>query len=90
MWGFYYSTSTDLIDWSHRRLLTEIELPWTVPNSGTDLSYLYPTLIDPDSQSRNFETVDDSSYLYYTRHNRGQGNLDRDLLRVPVEIVIAG
>ena len=47
--------------------------------------YLYPSLLDPQSDSRNFETTGKTAYLYYTRHNFGQGSPDRDLIRVAVE-----
>ncbi len=85
VWGFYYSFSRDLINWTHRKLLIEIELPWTVEFPGSDVSHLYPTLLDPDSDSRNFETTDKTAYLYFTRNNFGHASLDRDLIRVPVE-----
>jgi hypothetical protein len=85
VWGFYYSFSNDLVHWTHRKLLVEMELPWTVEFAGSDLSHLYPSLLDPESESRNFETTDKTAYLYYTRNNFGHGSLDRDLLRVPVE-----
>ncbi len=85
VWGFYYAFSDDLTHWSHRNLLMEVPLPWTVKSAGDDLSFLYPTLIDPDSPSRNFETTDDTAYLYFTRHTHGQASLDRDLIRVPVQ-----
>lgn len=85
VWGIYYSFSDDLIHWTHRKLLAEMPLPWTVKNSGSDLSILYPSLLDPNSKSRNFETTGKTAYLYYTRHNFGQGSLDRDLIRVAVE-----
>lgn len=85
VWGFYYSFSDDLIDWTRRQLLLELPLPWTVESSGNDLSYLYPSLIDPASDSLNFETTGEAAYLYYTRNNAGQASLDRDLVRVPVE-----
>lgn len=84
VWGFYYSFSDDLIHWTHRKLLVEIALPWTVAEN-TDVSYLYPSLLDPDSSSLNFETTGKTAYLFYTRHNYGQGSLDRDLLRIPIE-----
>jgi hypothetical protein len=84
VWGFYYSFSDDLIDWTRRKLLVEIELPWTVGSSGADLSYLYPSVLDPDSDSPNYETAGATAYLYYTRNNAGHGSLDRDLIRVPV------
>ncbi|MCJ7735325.1 MAG: hypothetical protein MUP11_12355 [Anaerolineales bacterium] len=85
VWGFYYSFSADLVHWSARKLLVEIELPWTVEFPGSDLSHLYPSLLDPESESRNFETTGKTAYLYYTRNNFGHGSLDRDLIRVPVE-----
>ncbi len=85
VWGFYYSFSDDLVNWTGRTLLVEIELPWTVEYPGSDLSHLYPSLLDPESASRNFETTDKTAYLYYTRNNYGHASLDRDLIRVPVE-----
>ncbi|HLF03509.1 MAG TPA: hypothetical protein VI547_16105, partial [Anaerolineales bacterium] len=85
VWGVFYSFSQDLIHWTRRKLLLELSLPWTVRNPGSDVSHLYPSLLDPDSLSRNFETTDTTAYLYFTRNNFGQGGLDRDLIRVPVE-----
>lgn len=81
--GFFYALSDDLIHWERRELLLEVALPWTVKASD-DVSYLYPALIDHESDSRNFETSGATAYLYFTRHNEGQGSLDRDLVRVPV------
>jgi hypothetical protein len=85
VWGIYYSFSDDLLQWTHRKLLAEMPLPWTVANGGSDLSILYPSMLDPASDSPSFETFGKAGYLYYTRHNHGQGSLDRDLVRVPVE-----
>jgi hypothetical protein len=84
VWGIYYSFSDDLIHWTRRKLLSEMVLPWTARNN-TDVMYLYPALLDPNSESLNFETTGKTAYLYYTRHNHGQGSLDRDLIRVKVE-----
>jgi hypothetical protein len=86
VWGFYYSTSVDLILWTRRELLLEVPLPWTVASAGNDLSYLNPSLLDPDSAGYSFEYSDESAYLYFTRNNAGQGSLDRDLIRVQVTI----
>lgn len=85
VWGIYYAFSDDLITWSRRQLLMEVELPWTYSIGDTD-PILYPSLIDPDSESRNFETTNQDAYIYYTQfnYNRGQMNLDRDLMRIPV------
>ncbi|MCJ7435222.1 MAG: hypothetical protein MUO77_17210 [Anaerolineales bacterium] len=84
IWGVFYSFSDDLIHWTHRKLLREMILPWTAKNN-TDVMYLYFSLLDPASESRNFETTGKTAYLYYTRQNFGQGSLDRDLIRVAVE-----
>jgi len=88
VWGFYYAFSNDLVHWTKRKLLMEIDLPWTVEFPGSDLSYLYPSLIDPDSDSRNFDTTGKTAYLYYTRNNFGHASLDRDLIRIPVEFFL--
>jgi hypothetical protein len=85
--GFYTSDSTDLFHWSEPRKI--MDTGPVVPGECDDRSVLaYPSLIDASSTSRNFETVGDTAYLYYTRlHFRGcAGNLDRDLMRVPVAI----
>ena len=86
MWGVYYSFSDDLIDWSRRRLLYQIPIRASVANPDVDLHYAYPSLLDPDSQSRVFSTADDAFYLYLTRANMGD-QADRDLIRVPVQLV---
>jgi hypothetical protein len=46
-----------------------------------------PLALDSERESRNFEMTGKTAYLHFTRHNSGQGSLDRDLVRVPVEIV---
>lgn len=83
IWGVMYAFSDDLIDWERRVLLFETPLPWSV-QAGNPRTYLYPALIDPESESRNFETSGKSAYLYLTRFNGGDP-LDRDLIRIPVE-----
>jgi hypothetical protein len=85
VWGVLYSTSNDLIHWDQRQLLFEAKLPWTwQPGDGAYM--LYPSLLDPSSTSRNFETSGKTAYVYFTRFNRPQAQpLDRDLVRVPVE-----
>ena len=87
MWGIYYSTSPDLLDWSRRRLLLEVPNVASVNNPGADMMYAYPTLIDPDSPSINFDTTDAQMYLYMTLAHNGGGSLDRDLVRYPVKLV---
>lgn len=85
LWGVLYSTSQDLLDWSPRQLLFEAEMPWTY-QPGDDVYLLYPSLLDPASESRNFASSGKTAYVYFTRFNQpGVEPLDRDLVRVPVE-----
>jgi len=80
--GFYFSLSEDLIHWTPKQLLMEADL---VQTTGGATPYLaYPSLIDPEDGSRNFERPGRRPYLYFSRFNRTQP-LDIDLLRVPVE-----
>jgi hypothetical protein len=46
----------------------------------------YPSLLDPDSPSRNFEDTDDDAFVYLTRITmRGcQTGWSRDLVRLPI------
>jgi hypothetical protein len=44
----------------------------------------YPSLVDPDDTSRNFEVTSQNPYMYFTRINR-MNPLDFDLLRVRVQ-----
>ena len=83
VWGAYYSFSTDLVRWTPRELLVELTLSNT-RDKDTSLYNGYFTLIDPDSLSLNFDTSDESAYLYYTRKNEGDVYSDRDLVRVLV------
>jgi hypothetical protein len=87
IWGVMYAYSDDLIHWERRILLFEAELPWTYqPGDGN--VYLYPSLIDPDSPSRNFETTDETAYLYLTRFHE-DFHLNRDLIRIPVQFFLS-
>ncbi len=86
-WGFYYSTSEDLVSWTPRRLLIDLPINPSVPDQDNDTTHAYPTIIDPDSDSLNFSTSDGQMYLYVSRFNFGGNSLDRDLLRFPVEVV---
>lgn len=83
--GFFFATSQDLVHWSRAELIMPIATqqecrPWDV----------YPSILDPVSPDRNFETITDNPYLYFTRFNVDQnhcrGTMDRDLLRVHLAI----
>jgi hypothetical protein len=85
VWGFYYSTSDDLIDWTPRQLIHEAVLTNDYQCGGPN-PVGFPSLLDPDSPSRNFETTGRRPWLYFTRfHYRQCRNvLNRDLVRVRV------
>ena len=85
VWGFYYSTSSDLIEWAPRQLIREASLVNSFQCGGPN-PVAYPALIDPDSESRNFETTGRRPWLYFTRfHYKDCRNvLNRDLVRVRV------
>jgi len=90
--GFYYNTSDDLVNWSAPRLLMNAELPWTYECQDGPEQLRDPSLLDDDSTSRNFDTIGQRPYLFFTRFNvqfNTSGgcftNLDRDLIRIPVE-----
>jgi hypothetical protein len=84
--GIYYSLSDDLIHWTPRRLIMEGESRNTYRCGDPD-PIAYPSALDPDSSSRNFETTGKRAYLFFTRYNYEscQETLDRDLVRVPIE-----
>jgi PKD domain-containing protein len=84
--GFFYSLSDDLINWSQNKLLIGLETQhsWQCgdPDPARD-----PSLLDPSSSSRNFETTGRQLYVYYKifRLNLGCSlGPDRDLLRLPI------
>jgi hypothetical protein len=83
--GFYYSLSDDLIHWSQLSLIHEAELPWTYRCGDAD-PVLYPSVLDPTSKSRNFETTGRHVNLYFTRfhYTACRETLDRDLVQVPI------
>jgi hypothetical protein len=84
--GVYYSTSDDLIHWDRRRLLLEAPTVHTYGCRGNPIAY--PSVIDPSSPSRSFDTSGDHAYLYFTRFNykHCRQTSDRDLLRVPIVV----
>ena len=93
--GFYFFTSDDLINWSPAKLLMKAELPWTYRCQDGPEQLRDPSLLDNDSTSRNFETIGQRPFLFFTRFNvqfNDDGScytsLDRDLIRIPVEFSI--
>ncbi len=76
IWGFYYALSDDLINWSSKRLILQTSSSWAAGGSN------YPSIIDHNDTTRNFEQAGQTCYLYYTKWN--SGTYDRDLVRIPV------
>jgi hypothetical protein len=82
--GVYFSLSDDLVHWSAPSLVLAAQFqPPTPPCDGTE-TIAYPSLLDPTSHSRTFDTTGRRPYLYYTlgqwRECRRTPN--RDLVRV--------
>ncbi|MBA3384312.1 MAG: hypothetical protein H0T20_06630 [Actinobacteria bacterium] len=87
--GFWFSFSRNLIDWTQRQRFMEAEFPWTYRCGDPDV-LAYPSLLDPASPSRNFDVTGRRAYVYFTHihYPRCQMTLDRDLVRVPVELTV--
>jgi hypothetical protein len=85
--GIYFSTSSDLIHWTPRKLITQAVTPQSYQCGGS-FPIAYPSLIDPSSPSRTFATTGAHPYLYYTQmHYRDcRKTSERDLARMPIEI----
>lgn len=85
--GFHYATSPDLVNWSG---------PWPVQGGPTSnkrdcssgRTFAYPSLIDPESRSRNFETVGSRAELYFSSLELQKCRMTtrRDLRSLPVRI----
>ena len=87
VFGFYFSLSDDLVNWSPRQLIFEIPSATSHVCGGPDTGS-YPSIIDHDSTDPNFRVTDDTVYLYYTvtHYNAAcQNTGDNDLVRVPIQ-----
>lgn len=86
--GLFYRTSKDLINWSQPILLISGHSfgKW---KTG-DRFIAYPSLIDPDSSSPNFDTISKSGYVYYQSVRTSlEGKLlgrERDIVRQKIII----
>ena len=86
--GFFYSSSTDLKNWSEPKLLYRQPLRRDAAE-GESFS-AYPSIIDEDSTDRLFGTVDDEASLVFVRlvpkPYKGRWRVPRQLIRVPISI----
>jgi hypothetical protein len=88
VYGFWYSTSSDLLNWSLRQLLLEIPI-WNYQCGGEDQT-AYPVVLNPGSADRNFGTTAQTTYLYFTRifHDENCNlNGQEDLIRIPIKFL---
>jgi hypothetical protein len=90
--GFFYTLSSDLINWTPERFVRAAYIPWCCFDwSRTDaIAAVYPSIIDHEDSTPNFERPGRTPYLYYTRPNDypGRRDLDRDLVRIPMTITL--
>jgi hypothetical protein len=89
VYGFYYSTSSDLLNWTPRTLLLEIPLGWNWQCGGEEFT-AYPVVLNPASTDRNFGTTAQSTYLYFTRFHHDANCLllpAEDLVRIPIKFL---
>lgn len=85
--GIYFATSSDLVHWSERRLVTRAVTTHDYRCGGPS-PLAYPSVIDPASASPTFATSGSRPYLYYTqfRYRDCRQTAERDLMRVPLAV----
>ncbi|TDD28549.1 hypothetical protein E1218_06950 [Kribbella turkmenica] len=86
------STSSDLTNWSTPQTVMDLPRYGQFGEScGTHPGverYQYPSLLDPDSTSINFNTTGSTAYIYATKITYCAG-FNRDLVRYPISIDIS-
>lgn len=84
-----YRFSSDLINWGPaRQLMKARPFGWWRP--GKPGPKWYFSLLDPESSSRNFDTLERRPYIYYVKaRTKGNKLLNRrrDIFRVPIKLV---
>ena len=87
--GVFYRTSKNLIDWSRAELLMEGHGFTFWKKKGASAPVVYPALLDPESQSMNFDTIGTSPYLYFQRAKTQRGEAlgrERDIIRIRLTV----
>jgi hypothetical protein len=89
--AFFLSMSSDLVHWSPAKPFLQTEAGGTY-ECGDPGPTAYASFIDPSSPARNFDVTGKSGWLYYTQFNppscADYGTLDRDLVRIPIELTL--
>lgn len=85
--GVFASTSPDLIHWSQPILLWQSPLLFKYDCADRE-AIAYPSLLDPQSPTRNFEDTGDHAYIYLTEIHLSACRIgpNRDLVRIPIDI----
>ncbi|MBP2314236.1 hypothetical protein [Azospirillum soli] len=85
--GVWTSTSANLVNWSKPRLAWAAPL-LTHKDCADRETFYYPSILDPDAMSRNFEDTDGDAFLYLTRitQSRCKASRDRDLVRIMIRV----
>ena len=89
--GLYYATSRNLTDWTMPRLLLAGATNYDDPCKISGPLMGYPSMLDPQSKSRNYDETGDSAQLYYVSLETKGCSItsNRDLLRRRVAIAPA-
>jgi len=85
--GVYLNMSPDLIHWSPPVLLTGLDTMLAAEPPGR-WDYRYLSLLDPASTDRDFVTITNSPYLYYTRLDKLRGAYIRTLMRRQIRLTV--
>lgn len=86
VYGVYFALSDDLVTWTPRKLLVELQPSWHY-QCGDLITVLYPSALDPASTDRNYSTTGQSFYIYMTESHHDPSCAstgDHDLIRLPV------
>ena len=87
--GIFYRTSKDLIHWSRAELLMEGHDFSFWKKKGASAPVVYPSLLDPESPSLNFDTTGSKPWLYFQRVRTRNGEAlgrERDIIRIRLTI----
>ena len=85
--GLYISTSSDMTHWGKPNLVASIESMLADEPVGR-WHYNYFSLLDPNSDDRNFGTITDDPYVYYVRTDMSVGYKSATLMRRRVHVRI--
>lgn len=89
--GFYYSTGRDLMHWTAPRLLLAGKTAYSDLCKVGPSIINYPALLDPESPSRNFDTIGDHPLLFYAIIKvENCQTTQRLLVHQPIELRIDG